>query len=177
VREVFRKARLAAPCIVFFDEIDSLVPARGASSSDSHVAERVLSQFLTELDGIEELKGVVVLGATNRPDMLDPAVLRPGRFDHAVEIPLPDEEDRREIFAVHLRNKPLAAGIDPGNLAAESEGFTGADIASVCNKAALSAVRRAVAEGKKVRAEKVKVQIEETDIRNSFEEMKKGEGR
>jgi transitional endoplasmic reticulum ATPase len=176
VREVFRKARLAAPCIVFFDEIDSLVPARGASSSDSHVAERVLSQFLTELDGIEELKGVVVLGATNRPDMLDPAVLRPGRFDEAVRIPMPDEEDRREIFAVHLRHKPLAAGIDPSSLAARSEGFTGADIASVCNKAALSAVRRAVAEGKKGLPEKVKVLIEETDIRDSFEEMKRGEG-
>ena len=91
VREVFRKAQQAAPCIIFFDEIDALVPSRGGGATDSHVGERVLSQFLTELDGIEELKGVLVLGATNRPDMLDPALLRPGRFDAVVEIPLPDD--------------------------------------------------------------------------------------
>ena len=113
--------------------------------ADSHVAERVLSQFLTELDGIEELKGVLVLGATNRLDLLDPAVLRPGRFDEIVEIPLPDEEDRREIFEVHLRGKPLAQGISAEGLAARTEGFSGAEIAAVCNKAALAAVRRAVA--------------------------------
>ena len=98
VREVFRKARQAAPCIVFFDEIDALIPTRAAGGSDSHVAERVLAQFLAELDGIEELKGVLILGATNRPDMIDPAVLRPGRFDAVIDIPLPDEQGRREIF-------------------------------------------------------------------------------
>jgi transitional endoplasmic reticulum ATPase len=148
VREVFHKARQAAPCIVFFDEIDSLIPARGTGSADSHVAERVLSQFLVELDGIEDLKGVLVLGATNRLDILDPAVLRPGRFDEIVEIPMPDEKDRREIFEVHLRNKPLARGIKPAELAAGTDGLSGADIASVCKKAALKAVRRAVLEAK-----------------------------
>jgi transitional endoplasmic reticulum ATPase len=144
VRDIFRKAKQAAPCIIFFDEIDALVPTRGAGGSDAHVAERVLSQFLTELDGVEELKGVLVLGATNRPDMLDPAILRPGRFDEIIDIPLPDEESRRLIFEVHLRNKPLAPGISAGDFAAGSYGFSGADIQGVCTKAAVRAVRRAV---------------------------------
>ena len=145
VREMFRKAKQAAPCIIFFDEIDALVPARDSGGSDAHVAERVLSQFLTELDGVEELKGVLMLGATNRPDMLDPAILRPGRFDEIVEIPLPDEQSRNEIFAVHLRNKPLAPGINIASLASATEEFSGAEIQGVCTKAALRAVRRAVA--------------------------------
>jgi len=144
VREVFRKAKQAAPCIIFMDELDALLPARGSGGSDSHVSERVLSQFLAELDGIEELKGVLVLGATNRPDILDDAVLRPGRFDAIVDIPLANRQDRLEIFQIHLRNKPLAEGIDLGALADKSEGQSGAVIASVCNKAALAAVRRAV---------------------------------
>ena len=147
VREIFRKARQAAPCIIFLDEIDALLPMRGVGSGDSHVSERVLSQFLAELDGIEELKGVLVLGATNRLDILDPAVLRPGRFDEIVEIPPAQEEDRLEIFKVHLRGKPLAPGIDAAALAARTEGFSGAEIASVCNQAALSAVRRALSKG------------------------------
>jgi len=145
VREVFHKARQAAPCILFFDEIDALVPARGGATTDAAVAERVLSQFLSEMDGIEELQGVLVLGATNRSDKLDPAVLRPGRFDEIVEIPLPDEPGRREIFAVHLRGKPTAPGINVGELASQSEELSGAVIASICNRAALRAVRRAVA--------------------------------
>ncbi len=145
VRDMFHKAKQAVPCIIFFDEIDALVPTRNSAGSDAHVAERVLSQFLTELDGIEELKGVLVLGATNRIDMLDPAILRPGRFDEIVEINLPDQESRQRIFEVHLRNKPLAPGISASNLAAETDGFSGAEIEGVCTKAALRAVRRAVA--------------------------------
>jgi len=145
VREMFRTARQAAPCIIFLDETEALLPARGTGGADSHVSDRVLSQFLAELDGIEELKGVFVLGATNRLDLLDPAVLRPGRFDDIVEIPLADENDRREIFAVHLRGKPLAAGIDIEALAARTEGLSGAEIAAVCIQAALAAVRRGVA--------------------------------
>lgn len=144
VREVFRKAKQAAPCIIFLDEIDALLPTRGSGGSDSHVSERVLSQFLAELDGIEELKGVLVLGATNRPDILDDAVLRPGRFDEIVHIPVADRQDRLEIFQVHLRDKPLTGGIDLEDLADKSEGQSGAVIASICNKAALRAVRRAV---------------------------------
>jgi transitional endoplasmic reticulum ATPase len=145
VREVFRKARQAAPCIIFFDELDAMMPPRGGAVSDTPVTDRVLSQFLAELDGIEELKGVLILGATNRLDRLDPAVLRPGRFDEIIEIPPSDEPERRDIFSVHLRGKPVAATVKLDELAAKSQGFTGAQIASVCNLAALRAVRRVVA--------------------------------
>jgi transitional endoplasmic reticulum ATPase len=173
VREVFRKARQASPCIIFFDEIDALVPVRSAVSSDSHVAERVLSQFLMELDGIEELKGVLVLGATNRSDILDPAVLRPGRFDEVVEIPMPDEEDRREIFEIHLRNKPVAPRVSPASLASKTEGFSGADIAGVCHKAALRALRRAVEQEAGIAGGKtIKLQITNADLLSSMEEIK-----
>ena len=145
VREVFRKARQAAPCIIFFDEIDALVPARGQGASDSHVSDRVLSQFLAELDGIEELKGVVVLAATNRIDRIDPAILRPGRFDDLVELGGPDEQARRQIFEIHLRGKPVAPGVDAGELAKSADGLSGADIAHACARAALRAVRRVIA--------------------------------
>ena len=154
VRDVFRKAKQAAPCILFFDEIDSIVPLRGSGMSDSPVTDRVLSQFLTELDGIEELKGVLVLAATNRPDRMDPAVLRPGRFDQIVEIPPPDAQGRKEIFEVHLQNKPLAPKVKIDGLVSRTEGFSGAQIASVCSLAALSAVRRVVAGSKTPRAGK-----------------------
>jgi transitional endoplasmic reticulum ATPase len=172
VREVFRKARQAAPCILFFDEIDALLPRRTSGSSDSHVAERVLSQFLAELDGIEELKGVLVLGATNRLDMLDPAVLRPGRFDEIIEIPMPDESGRTEIFEVHSRGKPLASTLDPGKLAARTEKLSGADIASICHRAALRAIRRVVHEGKGAPGEEAKVVITSKDIEAAMEEVK-----
>ncbi|MDD2768817.1 MAG: CDC48 family AAA ATPase [Methylococcus sp.] len=144
VREIFHKAKQAAPCIMFFDEIDALLPARGMGGTDAHVTERVLSQFLVEFDGVEELKGVLVLGATNRPDILDPAVVRPGRFDEIIEIPVAGDADRAAIFAVHLKGKPLADGIDIPSLAAKCAGFSGARIAAVCQHAALRAVRRAV---------------------------------
>ncbi|HUU40187.1 MAG TPA: AAA family ATPase, partial [Desulfatiglandales bacterium] len=165
VRDVFHKARQAAPCIIFFDEIDALVPRRSANMSDSHVAERVLSQFLVELDGVEELKEVLILGATNRLDMLDPAILRPGRFDEIVDIPLPEKKDREEIFEVHFRNKPLAPGISPAQLASRTEGLNGAEIASVCNKAALKAIRRAI-------KAKGQVLIELTDIESALNEIR-----
>ncbi len=171
VREVFHKARQASPCIIFFDEIDALIPVRSGSSGDSHVAERVLSQFLAELDGIEELKGVLVLAATNRLDMLDPAVLRPGRFDEIVEITMPEEEDRREIFQVHLRKKPLEEGILATDLASRTDGFSGAEIASVCNRAALSAVRRAVADSKASPEGTAKVLVKREDIETALAEV------
>ncbi len=152
VRDVFRKARQAAPCIMFFDEIDALIPVRGSGHSDSPVTDRVLSQFLAELDGIEELKGVLVLAATNRPDRLDPAVLRPGRFDEVVEIPPPDGPGRREILEVHLRGKPLAPKMKLDDLVAGTEGFSGAKIASLCNLSALKAVRKAVAASRAIPA-------------------------
>ena len=171
VRDIFRKAKQASPCIIFFDEIDSLVPARGGGSTESHVAARVLSQFLAELDGIEELKGILVLGATNRADMLDPAVLRPGRFDEVIEIPTPEEKDREDIFRVHLRNKPIEEGVDPSDLAARSEGFSGAEIASVCNRAALMAVRRAVTSLRKNPDKKIKMTVKRSDIETALTEL------
>jgi transitional endoplasmic reticulum ATPase len=176
VREIFRTARQAAPCIIFLDETEALLPVRGAGGSDSHVSERVLSQFLAELDGIEELKGVLVLGATNRLDLMDAAVLRPGRFDDIVEISLANEEDRREIFAVHLRGKPLARGVSAEDLAARSDGLSGAEIASVCNSAALAAVRRAVlAELAREGAGDDQVLVQPADLEEALQKMM-GEG-
>jgi transitional endoplasmic reticulum ATPase len=142
LRDVFRKARQAAPCIIFFDEIDSLMPRRGVG--DNSVGERVMSQFLTEMDGVEDLRGVLVLGATNRIDMLDPAVIRPGRFDRIIELGDPDAAARSEIFMVHLRGKPLARHIDYGRLSDLTDGASGADIASICALAAMRAVRRSI---------------------------------
>jgi transitional endoplasmic reticulum ATPase len=144
LREIFRKARQAAPAIIFFDEVDALVPTRGGGLSSDPVADRVLSQFLSEFDGIEELKGVLVLGATNRLDRLDNAVLRPGRFDEIIEIPPPDESDRKAILEVHLRGRPMAPQINLDRLARDTEGYSGAELASLCRRAGLSAVRRAV---------------------------------
>jgi transitional endoplasmic reticulum ATPase len=142
IREVFKKARQAAPCILFFDEIDALAPVRSSGSSDSHVSERVISQLLTEMDGVEELKGVLVIAATNRKDMLDPALLRPGRFDLVLGVPVPDADGRAKIFAVHLGGKPLAGDVGIGDLVELSDGLTGADIEAVCHRAAMLAVRR-----------------------------------
>ncbi|MEK7873400.1 MAG: CDC48 family AAA ATPase, partial [Chloroflexota bacterium] len=143
IREVFRKAKQVSPCIVFFDEIDALAPVRGAGA-DSHATERVVSQFLTELDGIEELKGVTVLAATNRPDIVDPALLRAGRFDIQIELPIPDEKARQKIFAIHTRGKPLADDIDIATLAKSAEGMVGADIEAVCRRASMLAIREFV---------------------------------
>lgn len=140
VREVFKKARQAAPCILFFDEIETLVPKRGKMMADQ-VTERVVTQFLTEMDGIEELKGVLVLASTNRADLIDPAVLRPGRFDFVLELPQPDLKAREEIFKVHTKGKPLGKDITLESLAQETEGLVGADIASICQKASLLAIR------------------------------------
>ncbi len=140
VREVFKKARQASPCIIFFDEIDSLVPGRG-SETGSHAVDRVISQLLTELDGIEELKGIIVLGATNRPDIIDPAVLRAGRFDFHLELSAPDQKTRMEIFKIHTRKKPLAPDVDLNFLSASTEDLVGADIESLCRMASMSAIR------------------------------------
>jgi len=140
IREVFKKARQASPCIVFLDELDALAPVRGAGG-DSHVTERVVSQLLTELDGIEELRGVVVLAATNRPDILDPALLRPGRFELQLELPQPDAAGRAAILAVHTRGKPLAVDVSLARLVSRTEGKVGADIEGICRQAALAAIR------------------------------------
>jgi transitional endoplasmic reticulum ATPase len=141
VRETFRKAKTAAPCIIFFDEIDSLCPARGAGYGDAGVTDRVISQFLTEMDGIEKLGKVVVIGATNRPDLVDPALLRPGRFDRLIYVPPPDEKARLEILKIHTRGMPLAKDVDLEALAKQLEGYSGADIAALCREAAMLALR------------------------------------
>ncbi len=173
IRESFHKARQAAPCILFFDEIDALLPTRSGGIAESRVTEQVLSQFLAEMDGIEELKGVLVLGATNRMDKLDPAALRPGRFDELVHLPLPNEQDRKEIFEIHLRDKPLASGIDINRLAVRTEGLSGAMISGICDAMARRAVRRAVADIEKVSNEQqdLEVHITPEDVENALAEL------
>ncbi len=143
IREIFRKARQAAPCIIFLDEIDAIAPSR-SSGTDSHVTERVVSQILTEIDGLEELHNVVVIGATNRLDIVDSALLRPGRFDRIIEVPMPDAKARESIFRIHTKKKPLAGNVDLIKLVEYTDGFSGADIAGVCNRAAMTAIRRFV---------------------------------
>ena len=144
LRDIFRKARQAAPCILFFDELDAFLPARGMMGLDAAVSERILAQFLVEMDGIEELKGVLVLGATNRVDRLDEAILRPGRFDEIVKFAPPDSMEREEILKIHLKQKPLSDEVDANYLAGLTEGWSGAELSAACNRAALLAVQRAV---------------------------------
>ncbi|MDZ7702153.1 MAG: CDC48 family AAA ATPase [Halobacteriales archaeon] len=144
VREVFKKARENAPTVVFFDEIDSIASERGRHSGDSGVGERVVSQLLTELDGLEELEDVVVVATTNRPDLIDPALLRPGRLDRQVHVPVPDEDARRAILEVHTRDKPLADDVDLDELAARTANYVGADIEAVAREAAMAASREFV---------------------------------
>ena len=141
VREVFSKARENAPTIVFFDEIDSIATERGKNSGDSGVGERVVSQLLTELDGLESLEDVVVIATTNRPDLIDSALLRPGRLDRHVHVPVPDEEARRKILEVHTRDKPLADDVDLDALARKAEGYVGADLEAVAREASMNASR------------------------------------
>ncbi|HDZ17660.1 MAG TPA: AAA family ATPase [archaeon] len=141
IREIFRKAKMASPCIIFFDEFDSIAPSRGRHTSDSGVSEKVLSQFLTELDGLEVSKDLVVIAATNRPDILDPALIRPGRIDRILLVPLPDEAGRLEILKIFTKGMPLASGIDIEDLSEMIEGFSGADIETWCREAAMIALR------------------------------------
>jgi transitional endoplasmic reticulum ATPase len=144
LRDIFRRARQAAPCILFFDELDAFLPARGMMGLDAAVSERILAQFLVEMDGIEELKGVLVLGATNRVDRLDEAILRPGRFDEIVKFAPPDAKEREEILRIHLKQKPLSDEVDTTYLSGLTEGWSGAELSAACNRAALLAVQRAV---------------------------------
>ncbi|KAF6243152.1 AAA family ATPase [Nitrosopumilus sp. b1] len=144
VREIFRKARQAAPCIIFFDEIDALIPRRGTGSSSSHVAENVVSQILTEIDGLEELHNVLIIGATNRLDIVDPALLRPGRFDRVIEVPKPDAKGRKHILKIHTKNKPLSETVDLQKLVELTDGFSGAELAAIANQSAMIALKRYV---------------------------------
>jgi len=140
IREIFRKARETAPCIIFFDELDSIAPRRGIHT-DAGVTDRIVNQLLTEMDGMQSLKGVVVMGATNRPDILDPALLRPGRFDRVLYVPPPDKAARLAIFKIHTREMPLDKDVDLEQLAAITEGYTGADIEAIVREAAILAAR------------------------------------
>ena len=142
IREVFRKARQTAPTVIFFDEIDAIASTRGYSAGDSGVTQRVVNQLLTEMDGMEELHDISVIAATNRKDIIDPALLRPGRFDRHVEVGLPDEESRKSIFKVHTKNMPLSDDVDIHTLAKEAEGFVGADIEAVCREAVMLTLRK-----------------------------------
>jgi len=181
IREIFRKARQVAPCIIFFDEIDSIAPRRGLLG-DSHATERIVSQLLTEMSGIEELKDVVVIAATNRPDILDPALLRPGRFDKLIFVPPPDEKGRYEILKVHTKNMPLAKDVDLKEIAKRTENYSGADLEALCREAALFALRENI-EAKEVKMkhfekalEKVKPSLSKELIKyykRIAEEMKK----
>ncbi|MBN1216483.1 MAG: CDC48 family AAA ATPase [Candidatus Lokiarchaeota archaeon] len=152
IREVFRKAKMAAPCIIFFDEFDSIAPTRGRYTSDSGVTEKVLSQFLTELDGLEVMKDIVVIAATNRPDILDPALIRPGRIDRILFVPPPNKDERLEILRIFSKDMPLATNVELRELVEMTEGFSGADLETWCREAAMTALRE------NVRARKVSIE-------------------
>lgn len=173
VREVFRKARQAAPCIVFFDEIDAIAPTRGGMGSDSHVTERVISQLLTELDGLEVLSNVIIIAATNRPDIIDAALLRPGRFDRLLYVPPPETESRIKIFKIHTSKKPLADDVKIETLAAHTEGYTGADIAALASAAVMLALREHIEKYKDPKkAESAKTELK-LHMKHFEEAMKK----
>ena len=169
VREIFRKARQAAPCIIFLDEVDALVPRRGSGGSESHVTENVVSQILTEIDGLEELHNVLIIGATNRLDIVDEALLRPGRFDRIIQVPNPDSKGREQIFNIHTKKKPLAEDVSIPKLVDLTEGFSGAEIAAVANRAAIAALKRYVA-GKSENLKGIKVT--QQDLLDAIDKVK-----
>src|ERR687889_1372733 len=174
VREVFRKARQAAPCIIFFDEVDAIAPRRGGSfGGDSHVTERLISQLLTELDGLEILTNVIVIGATNRPDIIDPALLRPGRFDRLLYVPPPDRDSRIQIIKIHTRKKPLADDVNVEQLADHTEGYTGADLASLSSAAVMLALREHISKYKDQKEADNRVKELKIQMRHFEEAMKK----
>ncbi|MEM4212278.1 MAG: CDC48 family AAA ATPase, partial [Nitrososphaerota archaeon] len=142
IREVFRKARQAAPCVIFLDEIETIVPRKDILDDSSGVTHRVASQLLAEMDGIEELRDVIVIGATNRPDLMDPAILRPGRFDRLIYVPPPDEKSRLQILKIYTQKMPLAEDVSLEKLASMTEGYSGADLESLCREAGMAVLRR-----------------------------------
>jgi transitional endoplasmic reticulum ATPase len=169
VREIFRKARQAAPCIIFLDEVDALVPRRGSGGSDSHVTENVVSQILTEIDGLEELHNVLIIGATNRLDIVDEALLRPGRFDRIIEVPNPDEKGRQHIFEIHTKKKPLASDVKISEIVKLTDNFSGAEIAAVTNRAAIAALKRYVS----AKSENVKeIKITQQDLIDAVDKVR-----
>src|SRR5918992_3165738 len=174
VREIFRKARQAAPCLIFFDEVDAIAPRRGGSfGGDSHVTERLISQLLTELDGLEILTNVVVIAATNRPDIIDPALLRPGRFDRLLYVPPPDRDSRLQIIKIHTKKKPLAEDVDIEKLADLTDGYTRADIASLSSAAVMLALREHVSKYKDPKEADSHIQELKIQMKHFEEAMKK----
>ena len=173
---MLEKARQAASGIVVLVEIDVLAPRRGSGGGESHVSERVVSQFLTELDGIEELRGVIILAATNRADIIDPALLRPGRFDIQIEVAAPDEATRRAILGVHTRNRPLAGDVDLDSLAADTEGLVGADLAGLCREATMNAARRFISQGKTTDKDLVRLKVTRADMSAALAARRRGIG-
>jgi transitional endoplasmic reticulum ATPase len=169
VREIFRKARQAAPCIIFLDEVDALVPRRGSGGSESHVTESVVSQILTEIDGLEELHDVLIIGATNRLDIVDEALLRPGRFDRIIQVPNPDSKGREQIFKIHTKKKPLSDDVSLSKLVEITEGFSGAEISAVANRAAIAALKRYVG-GKSENIKEIK--ITQQDLLDAIDKVK-----
>ncbi|MBU2639325.1 MAG: CDC48 family AAA ATPase [Nanoarchaeota archaeon] len=174
VREIFRKANQSSPCILFLDELDAVAPERGTRSGDSGVSERFVSQLLTELDGIEELKDVLILAASNRKDLIEPALLRPGRFDRLIEVSLPDEKTRLEIFKIHTKDKPLASDVDLKQLAKKTKNYSGADIEAICATASKFAIREFIGKRKEdtVKKEVKKFKIEAKHLKQAFEDIK-----
>jgi len=169
VREIFRKARQAAPCIIFLDEVDALVPRRGNSGSGSHVTENVVSQILTEIDGLEELHNVLIIGATNRLDIVDEALLRPGRFDRIIKVSNPDTQGRHHIFKIHTKKKPLASDVNITKLVELTDSFSGAEIAAVANRAAVAALKRYVS-GKSQNVKEIR--ITQQDLIDAVDKVK-----
>ena len=169
IREIFRKARQAAPCIIFLDEVDALVPRRGSGGSNSHVTENVVSQILTEIDGLEELNNVLIIAATNRLDIVDEAFLRPGRFDRIIKVPNPDEKGRQHIFEIHTKSKPLASDVKISEIVKLTDNFSGAEIAAVANRAAIAALRRYVS-GKSKNVKEIR--ITQQDLIDAVDKVK-----
>ncbi len=169
IREIFRKARQAAPCIIFLDEVDALVPRRDSGGSGSHVTENVVSQILTEIDGLEELHNVLIIGATNRLDIVDDALLRPGRFDRIIKVSNPDAKGRQHIFQIHTKKKPLASDVNIVKLVELTDSFSGAEIAAITNRAAITALKRYV----NGRSQNVKeIRITQQDLIDAVDKVK-----
>jgi transitional endoplasmic reticulum ATPase len=176
VRDVFDKARAAAPCVMFFDELDSIAKARGgggASGDAGGASDRVLNQILTEMDGMNAKKNVFIIGATNRPDQIDPALLRPGRLDQLIYIPLPDEPSRLSILQACLKKSPVAPDVDLSFFAKNTHGFSGADLTEICQRAAKLAIRESI--DADIRAAREKKEREDAEDSNMEEDAEEGE--
>jgi transitional endoplasmic reticulum ATPase len=169
VRDLFDKARMAAPCVLFFDELDSIAKSRGSSLGDSGGADRVINQLLTEMDGMNSKKNVFIIGATNRPQLLDSAVLRPGRLDQLVYIPLPDEPSRNAILKSNLRKTPLAQDIDLDSIGRATKGFSGADLTEICQRACKLGIRECI-EARELKLREAKARGESVEAMEAMEE-------